>query len=78
MNDNAMKAANVLQDNVAELKSFISLDNDAETLQTLKRMVRTIKVLKKSVKDNSKLKKDLNKNVEKSTSGTNANALPND
>lgn len=78
MNDNAMRAAEVLETNVTDLKSYISLDNDVATLQTLKRMVSTIKVLKKSVKDNSKLKKNLNKNAEKTTSTLNTSTTPTD
>lgn len=66
MNDNALKAAEVLENNVAEIKSAINLDNDKMVLQTIKRMVATTRRLKKSIKENAKLKKALAKNIDQS------------
>ncbi len=71
MNNNALKAAEVLENNVAEIKEAIKLDNDKMILQTIKRMQATVKKLKVTVKQDAKLKKELAKNIDRSALSTN-------
>lgn len=70
MNDNAIRAANVIEANVNDIKEAIAQDNDLVVLQTIKRMKKTLSQLVKTTKDAIKLKKNLAKN-EKQTSPIN-------